>query len=80
MLSFFTFLSDYFFLSKKKLFGINIFTYILAALIVIFLSLNFILGPGWLGSAIGIQGAGEFNEVSDSLPQLIDLSSSDYLL
>lgn len=60
--------------------GINIFTYILAALIVIFLSLNTILGPGWLGQTMGIQGTGTFTEISDSLPDNIDLSSPENLL
>ena len=60
--------------------GINIFTYILAALIVIFLSLNAILGPGWLGQTMGIQGTGTFTEISDSLPDNIDLSNPENLL
>lgn len=64
----------------KQLMGINIFTYILAALIVIFLSLNTILGPGWLGQTMGIQGTGTFTEISDSLPDNIDLSSPENLL
>jgi hypothetical protein len=60
--------------------GINIFTYALAAAIVVFLSLNFVLGPGWLGNAIGMQGTGTFNEVSDSLPDTLDLSDPNFRL
>jgi hypothetical protein len=67
-------------LRRHQLLGVNIFTYLLAALITIFLSLNFLLGPGWLGSALGITGTGSIDEVSDSLPKIIDLSNSDYLL
>mmetsp|Transcript_15019 Transcript_15019/g.19025 ORF Transcript_15019/g.19025 Transcript_15019/m.19025 type:complete len:203 (-) Transcript_15019:106-714(-) len=64
----------------KELLGINIFTYILAGLITIFLSLNFLLGPGWLGQLIGLEGTGTFTQMSDSLPDTIDLSSSENLL
>jgi hypothetical protein len=60
--------------------GINAFTYVLAAMIVVSLSLNFFLGPGWLGAAIGFQGTGSINEVSDSLPDNIDLSRPDFRL
>ena len=63
-----------------QLLGINIFTYILAALIVFFLGMNIIVGPGWLGSALGIPGTGSINEISDSIPDTVDLSSSEYLL
>mmetsp|Transcript_20488 Transcript_20488/g.29633 ORF Transcript_20488/g.29633 Transcript_20488/m.29633 type:complete len:157 (+) Transcript_20488:55-525(+) len=59
----------------KEVLGINIFTYILAALIVIFLSLNALLGPGWLGQSLGIPGVGTFTEVSPNLPQTVDLSN-----
>jgi len=64
----------------KELLGINIFTFILAALIVFFLSLNYILGPGWLGSTIGIPGTGAFQEVSPSIPGTIDLNKPEYRL
>jgi len=64
----------------KQLLGINIFTYILAALIALFLSLNFALGPGWLGQVIGLEGTGTFTQISDSLPDSVDLSSPDNLL
>jgi hypothetical protein len=63
-----------------QLLGINIFTYILAAAIVFFMSMNFILGPGWLGNSMGIQGTGTFEESSKSLPEVIDLSNPKYLL
>ena len=56
------------------------FTYILAAAIVFFLSMNFILGPGWLGGAIGVKATGSFTQMSDSLPNAVDLSDPDYLL
>jgi hypothetical protein len=64
----------------KELLGINVFTYILAAAIIFFLSMNFVLGPGWLGSAMGLKGTGTFSEVSDSLPDTIDLSSPEFRL
>jgi len=64
----------------KELLGINIFTFILAALIVFFLSMNYILGPGWLGSTIGIPGTGAFQEVSPSIPGTIDLNKPEYRL
>jgi len=64
----------------KDLLGINIFTYILAALIIIFLSGNILLGPGWLGQKIGLEGTGTFTQISPSLPDSIDLSQSDFLL
>jgi hypothetical protein len=63
-----------------QLLGINIFSYVLGAAIIVFLSLNYVLGPGWLGSAIGMQGAGSFDEVSDSLPSTIDLSDPSFRL
>jgi len=64
----------------KELLGINVFTFILAALIVFFLSMNYILGPGWLGSTIGIPGTGAFQEVSPSIPGTIDLNKPEYRL
>mmetsp|Transcript_31661 Transcript_31661/g.46406 ORF Transcript_31661/g.46406 Transcript_31661/m.46406 type:complete len:183 (-) Transcript_31661:970-1518(-) len=64
----------------KQLLGINIFTYILAAAIVVMLSLNAFLGPGWLGQMIGIEGTGTFTEISDSLPSNIDLNQPENLL
>jgi hypothetical protein len=60
--------------------GINIFTYVLAALIAFFLSMNYFLGPGWLGQGIGISGAGSINDVSQSLPEVVDLGSPDFRL
>lgn len=64
----------------NKLLGISIFTYILAAAIVFFLSMNAILGPGWLGQVSGIPGTGTFTEVSDSLPNNMDLNNPENLL
>jgi hypothetical protein len=64
----------------KDLLGINIFTYILAAAIAFFLGMNALLGPGWLGGAIGLPGTGTFSEMSDSLPDILDLSESKYQL
>lgn len=63
-----------------QILGINIFTYLLAAAIIFFFSMNFVLGPGWLGNTMGLKGTGTFTEISDSLPDTIDLSNSDYLL
>jgi hypothetical protein len=63
-----------------QLLGINIFTFILAGLILFFLSMNIILGPGWLGSTLGIQGTGNFEEVSPSLPGALDLNKPEYRL
>ena len=60
--------------------GFNIFTYVLAFLIVVMLCLNATLGPGWLGQAMGIPGTGTFTEISDSLPDTIDVSKDKYLL
>jgi hypothetical protein len=60
--------------------GINIFTYILGGLIVFFMSMNFFLGPGWLGQAVGIPGTGAFKEMSESLPDVVDLSGQDFRL
>jgi hypothetical protein len=62
------------------MFGINGFTYILGALIVFFFSMNFFLGPGWLGGVVGLQGTGSINGVSDSFPGTVDLSSPEFLL
>ncbi|KAL3757970.1 hypothetical protein ACHAWU_006028 [Discostella pseudostelligera] len=64
----------------KELLGINIFTYILAAAIVFFLSMNAIAGPGWLGQTLGWEDVGTFTRVSDSLPLSVDVSGSQYLL
>ena len=63
-----------------KLLGINVFTYVLAGLIVFFFSLNIILGPGWLGQSMGLEGTGTFTQISDSLPATVDLSASENLL
>lgn len=64
----------------KEVLGLNVFTLILALLIAFFMGSNIILGPGWLGSRLGIAGTGTFSEVSKSLPEIIDLSQVDYLL
>mmetsp|Transcript_7997 Transcript_7997/g.13233 ORF Transcript_7997/g.13233 Transcript_7997/m.13233 type:complete len:172 (-) Transcript_7997:232-747(-) len=63
----------------KEILGIGGFTYVLAALIVGMLSLNFFLGPGWLGQAMGVPGTGTFTETSPSLPDQMDLSADDFL-
>ena len=42
--------------------------------------MNIWLGPGWLGNVIGIQGTGTFTEISDSIPDTIDLGNPDYQL
>lgn len=60
------------------MFGINIFTYILAAAIAFFFSMNVLLGPGWLGNRIGIPSTGVFDEIPNTLPQTIDLSNPEY--
>ncbi len=67
-------------IGTPKILGIGGFTYVLGALIVLMLTLNAVLGPGWLGQAMGIQGTGTFTEVSSSLPDQIDLSADAYLL
>jgi hypothetical protein len=64
----------------KELLGLNIFTLILAILIALFMGANFLLGPGWLGNKLGIEGTGTFQEISDAIPGIIDLSKADYLL
>lgn len=66
--------------TNAQLLGINIFTYILAALIVFFLSMNAIFGVGWLGQSLGWEDVGTFTKVSDSLPLDVDVSGDDYLL
>ena len=63
-----------------KILGINAFTYVLAGLITIFLSLNLLLGPGWLGQLAGLEGTGSFTQISDSLPDTVDLSLPENLL
>lgn len=63
-----------------QLLGINIFTYILAAAIVFFLTMNTVLGPGWLGQVTGVPGTGTFTEVSESLPNNMDLNNPENLL
>lgn len=60
--------------------GINIFTYILAALIIFFISMNVFVGPGWLGQSLGWENVGTFTKVSDSLPLNVDVSKPEYLL
>jgi hypothetical protein len=42
--------------------------------------MNLILGPGWLGNSIGIKGVGTFSEISESLPDALDLSNPEYLI
>jgi hypothetical protein len=42
--------------------------------------MNLLLGPGWLGQLIGLEGTGTFTQVSDSLPDTVDLSLPDNLL
>jgi len=64
----------------KELLGFNIFTVILAVLIGFFLSMNLILGEGWLGGMIGIPGTGTFEEVSPSLPGTLDLNRPEFRL
>jgi hypothetical protein len=91
VLSYFSSISYYILLSSNSFFsfcfetytqllGINIFTFILAGLIVFFLGMNYILGPGWLGSTIGIPGTGSFDEVSPSIPGMIDLNKPEFRL
>mmetsp|Transcript_8060 Transcript_8060/g.10329 ORF Transcript_8060/g.10329 Transcript_8060/m.10329 type:complete len:167 (-) Transcript_8060:750-1250(-) len=67
-------------LMLSQMLGINVFTYILAGLIAIFMSLNALLGPGWLGQKMGIPGTGEYTEYSRSLPQSINLNSPENFL
>jgi hypothetical protein len=71
---------DAFVCPKSKLLGISAITYVLAAAIVISLGLNFFLGPGWLGQALGLSGTGSFTETSGSIPESLDLSDPAYLL
>ena len=63
-----------------QLLGINIFTYILGALIIFFISMNVFVGPGWLGQSLGWENVGTFTKVSDSLPLNVDVSKPEYLL
>jgi len=49
-------------------------------MIILFLSLNSILGPGWLGQMAGIPGTGSYTEINGSLPKNFDLDGSQYLL
>ncbi|KAL7567629.1 hypothetical protein ACA910_000223 [Epithemia clementina (nom. ined.)] len=70
----------------KELLGINIFTYVLVAAIAFFFSMNLLLGPGWLGSGIGIQGTGTSafdnsnSNKNGGVQKVIDLSDSEYQL
>lgn len=64
----------------KELLGISGFTYVLAFLIAFFLGMNLLLGPGWLGQQLGLEGRGTFTEISNSLPDSVDLSRSEFLL
>jgi hypothetical protein len=52
----------------------------LAFLIAFFLGMNLILGPGWLGQQLGLEGRGTFTEISNSLPDSVDLSRPEFLL
>jgi hypothetical protein len=52
----------------------------LAGLIAFFMGMNIIMGPGWLGSSLGIEGTGYFEEVSPSLPGTVDLNKPEYRL
>jgi len=61
-----------------QLLGINGLTYVLALFIVLLSGTNALLGPGWLGNAIGIPGTGQFVQNSDSVPEAIDLGSADF--
>lgn len=63
-----------------QLLGINIFTYILAAAIAFFFSMNVIFGQGWLGNTMGIQGTGTFTERSENLPNVVDLNDDRFQL
>ena len=65
---------------NEQLLGINIFTYVLGALIIFFLSMKLLLGPGWLGQLLGLGDVGTFTRVSDQLPLNVDVSGQDYLL
>jgi hypothetical protein len=65
---------------ERKLLGVNIFTYVLAASIIFFLGANAAFGPGWLGQNLGLEDVGTFTKVSDSLPLNVDVSRPDYLL
>ena len=60
----------------KQLLGINIFTYILGALIIFFLSMKVLLGPGWLGQLLGLGDVGTFTRVSDQLPLNVALQKT----
>uniref|UniRef100_A0A7R9ZS67 Uncharacterized protein n=1 Tax=Craspedostauros australis TaxID=1486917 RepID=A0A7R9ZS67_9STRA len=64
----------------KELLGIGTFTYALGAMTVLFLALNFFLGPGWLGSAIGLGGAEIVTDGTDPLPKALDLTNPDFLI
>ena len=66
--------------TNKQLLGINIFTYMLAALIIFFISMNVFVGPGWLGQFLGWDDVGTFTKTSDSLPLNVDVSGPEYLL
>ena len=63
-----------------QMLGINVFTYMLAILIVFFLSMNTIYGPGWFGQFLGMENVGSFTQVSDSLPMDVDVSGQEFLL
>jgi hypothetical protein len=49
-------------------------------MIAFFLSMNLAFGPGWLGQFMGMEGTGTFTQISDSLPDSVDLSNPDFLL
>lgn len=65
---------------SSQLLGINGLTYVLAGLIVFFLTMNGVLGPGWLGQLMGLEGTGTFTQISDSLPDNVDLSQPENLI
>lgn len=64
----------------SQLLGVNIFTYILALLILIFGGLNLTLGPGWLGGTLGVPGTGEIVTPSPSFPDTMDLNTEEFRL
>ena len=64
----------------SQLLGINVFTYVLGAAIILFLSMNIILGPGWLGSSLGLVSNWDMTQTADSIPDTVDLSDPDFLI
>jgi hypothetical protein len=72
--------SLFFSIINRKLLEVNIFTYVLAALIIFVLGANAAFGPGWLGQNLGWEDVGTFTKMSDSLPLNVDVSGPNYLL